>query len=164
MKSPEWHDGKMAQVGHQLRSVWPPKLMYFLWHLFVSLLSLWFMDYCLLHFGLTWRLLEFVPETQSHRMFEVSLCSFLTGVRATASLCGFLYLFSPSVPWLENRLLQPAPAQRALQWWGCCSTGLVADDLVSRGGWVCCPRQSLTHTFREQRHFHFRHYRQSSFS
>lgn len=65
-----------------------------------------------------------------------SVSSFLTGVGATASLCGFLYLFLPSVPWLENRRLQPAPAQRVVQWWGCCSTGLVADDLVSGGGGV----------------------------
>ena len=41
----------------------------------------------------------------------------------------------------------------ACGWWSCFGSG-----------WVCCPRQSLTHTFQEQRHLHFRHYRRSSFS
>ena len=111
MKSLEWHDGKMTQMGHQLRSVWPPKLMYFLWYVFVSLLSLWFMDYCLLHFGLIWRLLEFIPETQSHRMFEVSLCSFLLAFMLQHLCVGSCTCFRPVCSgWRIGCSSQPPPS------------------------------------------------------
>lgn len=145
----------MAQVGLQLESMWPRKLVYLRWELWCPrcLCDSWIIA-CCMRLGFIWRFLASLSEPLNYTQCLKLAFLWLSYCGSPCSSCpvGFLYRFPTSARWLENRSSLAHPTQCVLQW-----------RAFFRGWLVCCPRQEPSHTTQEQGHFPYRHYEQSSF-